>query len=123
VAGFGLAALILAVMGVYGLTRRSVPARTREFGLRLALGARPSVIRGEVAWEGVAVALTGIAVGVGISLLVTRLLRSLLFGVAPTDPLVYGGVAVMLTGVVVLAAYLPARRASRTDPAEVLRWE
>jgi putative ABC transport system permease protein len=123
VGGFGLAALILAVMGVYGLTSQSVSARTREFGLRLALGARPSVIRGEVTREGAAVALTGIAVGLGGSLLVMRLLRGLLFGVAPTDPLVFGGVATMLICLVIVAAYLPAKRASRTDPAEVLRWE
>jgi putative ABC transport system permease protein len=123
VSGFGLAALVLAVLGVYGLTAQWVSARTREFGLRLALGARPSVIRGEVTREGTAVALSGIAAGLVGSVLVMRLLRSLLFGVGPTDPLVLGSVAVALTCAVVVAAYLPARRASQTDPAEALRWE
>jgi putative ABC transport system permease protein len=81
------------------------------------------VIRGEVTREGAASALIGVAVGLGGSLLVMRLLRSLLFGVIPTDPLVFGSVAVILICLVLVAAYLPAKRASRTDPAEVLRWE
>ncbi len=123
VGGFGLAALLLAVMGVYGLTSQSVSMRTREVGLRLALGARPSVIRGEVTREGAAIALVGVAIGLGGSLLVMRLLRGLLFGVTPADPLVFGSVAVILICLVLVAAYLPAKRASRTDPAEVLRSE
>jgi putative ABC transport system permease protein len=123
VGGFGLTALVLAVMGVYGLTSQSVSSRTREFGLRLALGARPSAIRRQVAGEGLAVAAVGVILGLGVSLLGARLMTSLLFGVMPTDPLVYSVVALTLTCVILVAAYLPARRASRTDPGEVLRWE
>jgi putative ABC transport system permease protein len=123
VGGFGLAALVLAVMGVYGLTSYSVTSRTREFGLRLALGARPSSIRRLVAGEGLAVAAVGLILWLGVSLIVARLMAGLLFGVAPTDPLVFTFVAATLLCVVLVAAYLPARRASRTDPGEALRWE
>jgi putative ABC transport system permease protein len=123
VGGFGLAALVVAIMGVYGLTSYSVTSRTREFGLRLALGARPSAIRRLVAGEGLAVAAVGLIIGLGVSLIVARLMAGLLFGVAPTDPLVFTFVAATLMCVVLVAAYLPARRASRTDPGEVLRWE
>jgi predicted permease len=123
VGGFGLTALVLAVMGVYGLTSQSVSSRTREFGLRLALGARPSAIRRQVAGEGLAVAAVGIILGLGVSLLVARLMAGLLFGVRATDPLVYSAVAGTLICVVFAAAYLPARRASRTDPGEALKWE
>jgi len=123
VGGFGLTALVLAIMGVYGLTSQSVASRAPEFGLRLALGARPSAIRRQVAGEGLAVAAVGIILGLGMSLLVARLMAGLLFGVMPTDPLVFAVVAGTLMCVVLVAAYLPARRASRTDPGEVLRWE
>jgi putative ABC transport system permease protein len=123
VGGFGLTALVLAIMGVYGLTSHSVTSRTREFGLRLALGARPSAIRRLVAGEGLAVAAVGIILGLGVSLVGARLMAGLLFGVMPTDPLVFSAVAVTLVCVVLVAAYLPARRASRTDPGEALKWE
>jgi predicted permease len=123
VGGFGLTALILAVMGVYGLTSQSVSSRTQEFGLRLALGACPSAIRRQAAGEGLAVAAVGVVLGLGVSLLVTRLMTGLLFGVLPADPLVYSVVASVLICVVLVAAYLPAWRASRTDPGAVLRWE
>jgi len=123
VGGFGLTALVLAVMGVYSLTSQSASSRTREFGLRLALGARPATIRRQAAGEGLAVAAVGIVVGLAGSLLVARLMAGLLFGVVPTDPLVYGAAAGILICAVLAAVYLPARRASRTDPGEVLRWE
>jgi ABC-type antimicrobial peptide transport system permease subunit len=123
VGGFGLTALVLAIMGVYGLTSHSVTSRAREFGLRLALGARPSGIRRLVAVEGLAVAAVGVVVGLGVSLVGARLMARLLFGVTPTDPFVFTAVAVTLIWVVLVAAYLPARRASRTDPAEALKWE
>lgn len=123
VGGFGLTALLLAVMGVYGLTSHVVSARTREFGLRLALGARPALIRRLVAGEGLTVAAVGIGFGLGASFAVARLMAGLLFGVSPTDPWVFTVVAVTLICVVLVAAYVPARRASLTDPAEALRWE
>ncbi len=123
VGGFGLAALVLAVMGVYGLTSHSVTSRTREFGLRLALGARPSTISRLVAGEGLAVSAVGIILGLGMSLIGARLMAGLLFGVMPTDLMVFTVVAVTLICVVLVAAYLPARRASQTDPAEALKWE
>ncbi len=123
VGGFGLTALVLAIMGVYGLISQSVATRTREFGLRLALGARPWVIRREVTRQGLTVAAAGVVGGLGVALLVTRLMSSLLFGVMPMDPLVFTVAAAALMCAVLVAAYLPARRASRADPAEVLRWE
>jgi putative ABC transport system permease protein len=123
VGGFGLTALVLAIMGVYGLISQSVTTRTREFGLRLALGARPWTIRREVTRQGLTVAAAGVIGGLGVALLVTRLMSSLLFGVGPMDPLVFTAAAAALVGAVLAAAYLPARRASRANPAEVLRWE
>jgi putative ABC transport system permease protein len=123
VGGFGLTALVLAIMGVYGLVSQSVATRTREFGLRLALGAAPWVIHREVTRQGLTVAVFGVIGGLGASLVLTRLMRSLLFGVGPMDPLVFTVAALALIGAVLVTAYLPARRASRADPAEVLKWE
>jgi ABC-type antimicrobial peptide transport system permease subunit len=123
VGGFGLTALILALMGVYGLVAHSVSMRSREFGVRLALGAHPTHIRRQVAMEGLTVSAVGVVVGLGVALAVTRLMESLLFGVTPTDPLAFSAVAVALFCVVLLAAYIPTRRLTRLDPAEALRWE
>ena len=118
---FGFLALVLAAVGVYGVLAYTVSRRTRELGIRAALGADPGQIRRLVLRQGLVPALAGIVIGVGISLGVTRTLRSLLFGVSPTDPLSF----VVMTGVLLAAAlvacYLPARRASRVDPLVALR--
>jgi ABC-type antimicrobial peptide transport system permease subunit len=120
---FGLLALILASVGVYGLISYSVAQRTREIGIRVALGARMPLVIGLVVRQGFTVALIGIAVGVALTLFVTQLLSKLLYGVAPHDPLVFGAVSLTLVAVGVVASLLPARRATRVDPLAALRTE
>jgi putative ABC transport system permease protein len=114
-------ALILAVIGIYGVISYSVSQRTREFGIRLALGAtRRDIIR-LVVGNGMLLAICGIAVGVAAAWAVTRLMQSLLFGVAPTDLPTFSAVALLLGGFTILAAYFPAQRATRVNPVVALR--
>jgi predicted permease len=123
VGGFGALALLLTAIGLYGAVAYSAAQRTREFGIRIALGAqRPDVLR-QVLREGVVLAITGLAIGVVGAVAVTRVLRSQLFGVTPTDPLSFAMVSIMLLTVALLASYLPARRATRVDPIVALRSE
>lgn len=123
VAAFAAAALLLALIGLYGVIAYGVAQRARELGVRLALGAERRDVVALVLREGLALALLGIALGAGGALLATRLLRGLLFGITPTDPLVFGGVALLLAGTALVASWLPARRAARLDPMRVLRAE
>jgi predicted permease len=120
---FAVLSLVLACTGVWATVAFSVSRRTREFGLRLALGARPAQVVGTVVREGARMAVLGIGMGVALAWTTSRLLSSLLFGVAPTDPLAFGGGALVLAAVAVFAAWLPARRATRVDPVESLRAE
>ena len=92
-------------------------------GIRLALGATPTDIQRDILAVTAGIALTGIALGVGISVLVTRFLGSLIYGIAPADPWTFTAVAVLLAGVTLLASYIPARRATRVDPMVALRYE
>jgi putative ABC transport system permease protein len=123
VGGFGLTAIVLALMGIYGLVTQSISLRGREFGVRLALGAHAAQIRRQVTGEALTVSAIGLVVGLGVALAVTRLMENLLFGVTPTDPLAFGAVAVALCCVVLAAAYLPTKRLTKLDPADALRWE
>jgi len=120
---FAGAALTLAAVGLFGVMATTVRQRTREIAIRVTLGATPEGIRRSVLGEALILLGAGGGLGLGVAVVMTRLLRSLLFGVSATDPLTFAiGVAV-LAGVALIAAYLPARRASRIDPAEVLRIE
>jgi putative ABC transport system permease protein len=119
--GFALTALVLAAVGVYGLISFSVAQRTREIGIRVALGARPSQVTGPIVKEGMTLALIGVALGLAGSVFATRLISSLLFGIEPTDPVTFSGVAGLMLAVALLASYVPSRRALRVDPLTALR--
>ncbi len=123
VALFALTALFLAGLGIYGVISYIVSERTHEIGIRIALGAERRSILRMVLRQGLGLALAGAAVGLVCALIVSHLMAGLLYGVKPTDPLTFGGVALLLIGVAVLACYIPARRAVRVDPLVALRHE
>jgi predicted permease len=120
---FGLVALALASIGLYGVLSTAVARRTNEIGLRLALGARRADVLGLWLREAGVLVAAGIVLGVPAALVATRWIESFLFGLAPTDPLTIAGAIVVLSAVAALAAYLPARRAANLDPMEALRYE
>jgi putative ABC transport system permease protein len=120
---FAAVALILAAIGIYGVLAYSTAQRTREIGIRLALGADRANIRNWILGQGILLAIPGALIGVGAALGVTRLIASLLFGVRTRDPMVFAGVPVLLTVVALLATWAPARRAARLDPIQSLRLE
>ena len=120
---FGLVGLLLAAIGLYGIVASTVQERTRELGVRVALGATPGRLRRDVLAAALGVTSVGAVVGLAAALVSSRLLTALLFQVSPTDPITLAGVCVLLLGVGVGAAYLPARRAMRIDPAQALRAE
>ena len=120
---FGGLAFLLTAVGLYGVISYTVAQRTREMGIRLALGADRNAILGMVVKNGTLLACTGTLIGLAAAFLLTRLMASLLFGVGPTDPLTFLCVAIALIAVAVLASYVPARRASKVDPMVALRYE
>jgi len=120
---FAALALMLATVGVYGLTAYAVSRRTHEIGLRMALGAAPSSVMRMVLGRGLLIALVGVALGLPGALALARLIQGLLFGVPATDPLVFVGVPVLLALVAAVACFVPARRAIRINPVEALRCE
>ena len=120
---FGAAALFLAGVGVYGVLSFSVSQRTQEMGVRIALGAKQSDVLRLVVRQGVTLAAVGVLLGLVGAFGITRVIRSLLYNVTPTDPLSFGGVALFLAAIAVLASYLPARRATNVDPIIALRNE
>jgi len=120
---FAGSALLLAGIGIYGLMAYSVQQRTQEIGIRLALGAESAKVRNMVVYQGMRLALVGVAVGLAGAFGLTRLLASFLFGVQARDPMVFTSVPVVLTAVALAAVWLPARRATRVDPVIALRYE
>jgi putative ABC transport system permease protein len=123
IATFAGVALLIAAIGVYGVLAYSVNQRTREIGLRMALGAQQSGVLRWIVGQGMIVALSGIAIGLAGAFALSRLLASLLFGIQPRDPLTFGSVAVVLCAVAFTACLVPAIRASRVDPLVALRDE
>ena len=120
---FATVAVALAAVGLYGVLAYSIGARTREFGIRIALGAAPRSVIGGVMREGAWAVLPGVAAGLGGGLYLSRFLESLLSGVQPYDPATFAGVAVLFLAIAALACYVPARRATRIDPVVALRAE
>ncbi|MEO8660790.1 MAG: ABC transporter permease [Bryobacteraceae bacterium] len=120
---FSLLALTLAAVGIYGVMAFLVERRTREFGIRMAIGAAQSDVLGLVLRQGMTIGLIGVGVGAVGALVLTRFVKQLLFGVDSFDPLTFGATAILLTLVVLLACFVPARRATRVDPMIALRYE
>ena len=121
--GFGGVALLLAVVGVYGVLSYSVNQQAREIGIRMAMGAQSGRILRLVVGQGMRLAIVGLVLGTLIALAATRVLSSLLFGVSAHDPLIFGGVSLILATAAILACYIPARRATKVDPTIALRYE
>ncbi len=114
-------ALILGAVGLYGVLSYVVAERTREIGVRMALGATAGAVRWLVMSQGAKVVLAGLALGVGAAVASTRLLSTLLYNVKAVDPVVFAVMSIIMTAIGLLASYLPARRASKVDPIESLR--
>jgi predicted permease len=122
-AGFGVLALALACVGIYGIMAYTVANRRNEIGIRMALGAQPGQVRGMILRESTWLAAVGIVAGVGAALLLTRLVKSMLYGIEPYDPATLGGGALLLLLAALAASWIPARRAARVQPMEALRHE
>ena len=119
----GSMALLLGVVGIYGVLSYTVTQRRREIGIRAALGAQPGELRAMFVRHGLVLAGIGVVIGLGAAAGLTRLMSSLLYGITPLDPVTYVAVPLVLVTVTVLASYVPARRAASVDPVEALRME
>lgn len=120
---FAALALLLAAVGIYGVIAFSVSRRTREIGVRMALGAAPGQVLRMVVTQAMLLAAAGIAIGIAGGVALARVIRTLLFGISPTDPLTLAGASLVMLAVAAVASYLPARRAARVDPVVALHYE
>jgi ABC-type antimicrobial peptide transport system permease subunit len=120
---FGGSALLLAAIGIYGLMAYTVEQGRRDIGVRMALGAQPAEVRNMVVAQGMSLAMAGVGVGVACAFALTRFLEKFLFGIQALDPLVFLTAPILLSGIALVAVWLPARRASRIDPILALRHE
>jgi putative ABC transport system permease protein len=120
---FASIALVLAIVGIYGVMSYSVTQRTHEIGIRMAIGARPLDVFKMILGHGMKLALIGVALGLVGAFLLTRLMASMLFGVEPTDAMTFGGLSALLITIALLACYLPGRRATKVEPTISLRYE
>jgi putative ABC transport system permease protein len=120
---FAAIAVVLAAVGVYGVISYAVSQRTQEIGVRVALGAQKSDVLRLIVSQGAMLGGVGIVIGLAGALLVTKFLRSMLFGVSPFDPMSFVGVSLLLAGIALVASYVPARRAAKVDPVEALRYD
>jgi len=122
-AGFAATALLLALTGIYGVMSLNVANRRNEFGIRLALGAQRSNVLRMMLGQGLRLAMVGVGLGLLAAIAFTRLLKGLLFGISASDPLTFAAIAMLLAGAALLACWIPARRATKVDPLEALRYE
>jgi ABC-type antimicrobial peptide transport system permease subunit len=120
---FGLLALILAATGIYGVMAYAVSRRTREIGIRMAIGASQAQVLGMIGRRALMLIGTGTAIGLGLALMVARLLGQILYGVEPTDPVTYAAVFLMILAIAAVACCIPAMRAIRINPVSALRQE
>jgi len=120
---FAAVALVIATVGIYGVISYAVSQKTHEIGIRMALGAQTSEVLKMVVWQGLRLALVGVGLGLAAALALTRVMKSLLFNVSATDPVIFASIALLLVGVALIASYIPARRATKVDPLQALRHE
>jgi putative ABC transport system permease protein len=118
---FAAIGVLLAAIGLFGMQSFAVAQRTREIGVRVALGARPADVIRMVLRDGAVLGSCGLAIGAAAALIATRALASMLFGVTPADPVTYGAIAIVVATVTLVASYVPARRAASVDPVIVMR--